>query len=255
MKNKILLEINDLGRKFQTTDGKTIQALQGVNLSLRTGAFMTVLGPTGCGKTTLLRLIAGLDAPTDGCITWSNPAQNSRPLVAMVFQDYSNSLFPWFTIEQQLDFACTGLMKSSTEIASRIDEALTLTSLSEYRTLLPKELSGGMQQRAVLARCLVLHPRVLLLDEPFGSLDALTRYQLEDDLFRIWRHTGMTIVLVTHDLDEAIYLSEEIIVLSKSPGTIKDTLQLDLPSTRSQEATRSLPRFGEIRARLWTHFQ
>jgi NitT/TauT family transport system ATP-binding protein len=245
------ISVENISKKFPLPTGDTLLAIQDVTFSVHTGGFVCIVGPSGCGKTTLLRILSGLDNATSGTFCLNSKDSGVTSHVAMVFQDYSRSLFPWYTVRRQLEVACLDNSVSPREHRKRINDALELTQLTDYSNLHPKQLSGGMQQRVALARALVLQPSILLLDEPFGSVDAHSRYQLEDELLRIWAQHGLTVILVTHDIDEAIYLADQVLVMSARPGCIKSTCDVPLGRPRCHDKTRSDPTFGAIRRRVW----
>jgi NitT/TauT family transport system ATP-binding protein len=247
-----LLVVNDLTKEFPVRDSSTpLKALDRLSFELNQGEILSVVGPSGCGKTTLLRILAGLESPTSGKVDWEQNAESPPVYSFMVMQDYSRSLFPWLSVESQLKLACTALNLKPSEQSAKIDHALELTKLAEYRRFLPKELSGGMQQRVALARALVTEARLLLLDEPFRSLDAYTRYHLEDHLLTIAKNLNLSMIFVTHDLDEAIYISDRILVMTALPGKVRTVLPVDLSRPRNQRDTKATPRFSEIRLQLY----
>ncbi|MDN5326046.1 MAG: sulfonate transport system ATP-binding protein [Moorella sp. (in: firmicutes)] len=226
------LSLQRITKVFPNGSGQTIPVLQDINLEIRAGGFISFLGPSGCGKSTLLRLMAGLETATGGVIYVDGEAvQGPHYSRGLVFQD--PNLFPWLTVEGNLVF---GPRARGNELEKGILEYfLELTGLTEFRRAFPHQLSGGMAQRAALARALINRPVVLLLDEPLGALDAFTRMQMQDELYRIWRAQQITVVLVTHDIDEAIYLSERVVVFTPRPARIKSILDIPLSYPRSRE--------------------
>lgn len=224
------IEIIQVAKTFGSGD-KQVQALQDISLSIPQGQFVCLLGPSGCGKSTLLNAIAGFAPPTSGQIIASGqPVLEPGPERGMVFQEYA--LFPWMTVAQNIAFGLEIKGMAKADIALRVDSLAAKLGLSEFRSRFPKDLSGGMRQRVAIARILALDSPILLMDEPFGALDALTRRNLQDELLRIWAELGKTVIFVTHSIEEAIYLADRIVVMTYRPGTIKRDLVLDLPRPR-----------------------
>ncbi|MDR7275370.1 ABC transporter ATP-binding protein [Catenuloplanes atrovinosus] len=216
-------------------------ALDGVSLAVAADELVCIVGPSGCGKSTLLRCVAGLVTPTAGTIGLAGD-----PAPAMVFQDYGRSLFPWLSVRSNVDFPLRGRVPRA-ERRARAAEALRDVGLPDVADRYPWELSGGMQQRVAIARALVVRPALLLMDEPFASVDAQTRAGLEDLLLRVRRAHGVTVLLVTHDIDESVYLGDRIVVLSPGPGTVVADLPSGLPAERDQIGTRGSPAFAAAR--------
>lgn len=230
-------------------DANTV--LQGVDLSVRGGEFLTIVGGSGVGKTTLLRAMAGLIKPAAGTITVRGvPVDGPPDDVLIVFQDYSNSLLPWRKVEDNVALGLEAQDVPKAARKQRISDALRMVGLPEGTGKFPWQLSGGMQQRLQLARALALRPSSLLMDEPFGSLDAITKATLQDELQRVHATTGTTIVFITHDVEEAVYLGDRAIVLAGNPAGIVEEFEIDLPRPRDQLSTRELPRFLELRHAL-----
>jgi NitT/TauT family transport system ATP-binding protein/sulfonate transport system ATP-binding protein len=233
-----------VGKKFATPEGGTMIALDRVALDVAAGELVSLVGPSGCGKSTLLRLVAGLDTPTAGEL-WVGDEPITGPSAerGLVFQD--PSLFPWLTIRRNIEsgLVARGVLRQRRH---EVDEYLRLVGLQGFADVYPHQLSGGMAQRAALARALINHPRVLLLDEPLGALDQFTRMQMQDELLRMWEARGTTMLLVTHDIDEALYLSDRIAVMTPRPGRIDRVMDVDLPRPRH----RNDRRFLELRVRL-----
>ena len=247
------IEISHVGQVFKTS-GADIAALSDVSLDIKPGRFVVLVGPSGCGKSTLLMMLAGLRQPTSGTIL-INGAGVSKPdpdRVGVVFQEAS--LFPWLTAEENVEFplALRGVAKP--ERRAKAKDALKLVGLEGFGKRHPHELSGGMKQRVSIARGLVQDPPVLLMDEPFAALDEQTRMTMGDELLRIWSATGKTIVFVTHSLTEAVYLGDEVAVMSARPGRIVDHLQVQLPRPRTYEML-SGDTFGRLRERIWRHIR
>jgi NitT/TauT family transport system ATP-binding protein len=219
----VKLTIRDLSKVFVTGTGEQVPALDGIDLAVEDEEFLCILGPSGCGKTTLLRIIAGLDTPTTGSIlvdgeTLTGPSRR----IAMIFQEYS--LYPWRTVLENVAFGPELLGKSREERLATAREYLGLVGLGPFERSFPYELSGGMRQRVAVARALATDPAVLLMDEPFGALDAQTRNLMQTELQEIWRKTRKTILFVTHSVDEAVYLADRIAVLTQRPGKIREII-------------------------------
>jgi NitT/TauT family transport system ATP-binding protein/sulfonate transport system ATP-binding protein len=238
------LELCDVHKTFRTVDGTRLVALSGVTLAVPAGAMVALIGPSGCGKSTLLRLIAGLDAPSAGAITvGSEPIAGPSAEHGLMFQDAA--LFPWLTVRRNLQagLVARGVLRQNRH---EVEEFLRLVGLNAFADAYPHQLSGGMAQRAALARALVNHPKVLLLDEPLGALDQFTRMRMQDEVLRLWQARGTTMVLVTHDIDEAIYMSDRIALMTPRPGRIECEMDVNLPRPRQ----RSSPAFLELRATI-----
>jgi NitT/TauT family transport system ATP-binding protein len=243
---KTMLEITELGHSYQ---GHTV--LDGVNLSVEAGELVGIVGPSGCGKSTLLRCLAGLLEPSSGQVVVNgSPVSGVPDSLAVVFQDYSRSLLPWLTVRDNvaLPLRRRGLDRTARRAAAAL--ALDEVGLADAAGKHPWQLSGGMQQRVAIARALAFRPSLLLMDEPFGSVDAQTREDLEDLVLTVRRDHEMTILLVTHDIDESVYVGDRVVVLSQSPGTVRASLAVDLPSPRDQIATREHPDFVRLRAEV-----
>jgi len=240
-----------VSREFEdrAKGGPSVVALSRVDLDIAPGEFVTLIGPSGCGKSTLLRLIAGLDKPTGGELRLDGePIRDAHPSRGLVFQD--PTLFPWKTIRENVATGpeAQGKLKERRE---EIETFIELVGLKGFEKAYPHQLSGGMAQRAALARALVNHPKVLLLDEPLGALDAFTRMNLQDELLRIWRERGTTMVFVTHDIDEAVYLSDRVVVMTPRPAKIKEIFKVDLPRPRIRNSTV----FFDYRSRILESLQ
>jgi NitT/TauT family transport system ATP-binding protein len=244
------LVVEDLEKHF-AAHGRS--ALEGISFSVDRGSFLSVIGPSGCGKSTLLSILAGLSLPTGGTVMLDDaPVTGPRRDMVYVFQQYGKSIFPWKTV---LDNVLLGIKYRSrdprSELVERCRAQLALVGLGDYAHYYPYQLSGGMQQRVAIARALVCRPDLLLMDEPFSALDAMTRAELQDLLLRIWEEFRLTILFVTHDLDEALYLAQHVILLSVGPGRVADRLDVPLAYPRNQVETRSDPVYLDLRARLY----
>ncbi len=226
--------------------------IESLDLDVRAGSFVCIVGPSGCGKTTLLRSVAGLMPRAAGSVeVCGRTVQGPARELAVVFQEYTRSLLPWATVAANVRLPLRYQSLARSEIDARVEEALRAVGLWEARDKRPWQLSGGMQQRVAIARALAYRPTVLIMDEPFASVDAQTRSDLEDLLLEVWARHDMTVVLVTHDIDEAVYLADEIVVLSTSPTRVLETRQVGLARPRDQIATKAEPEFAEHRAEVF----
>ncbi|MFG2089729.1 MULTISPECIES: ABC transporter ATP-binding protein [unclassified Spirillospora] len=242
-----MLQITGLTHSY--ADGHL--ALDGLDLTVPDGQMVSIVGPSGCGKSTLLRCIAGLISPTGGRLTLDGKPINGVPDdLAVVFQDYSRSLFPWLTVRDNVALPLRRRGKSRSERRAAAEEALESVGLHDAGRKYPWQLSGGMQQRVSIARALAYRPSLMLMDEPFGSVDAQTREDLEDLVLEVHRTQKMTILLVTHDIDESVYVGDRVIVLNRSPARVHADLTVGLPSVRDQIDTRGLPEFVQLRAEV-----
>ena len=227
-----LVSFEQVGNTF-TVDGTAFEAINNLNLGITDGEFIAIVGASGCGKSTLLRLLVGLDTDYSGSIhVDGKPVQGIGGERGIVFQEHR--LFPWLTVEQNIGLGLVNEKLSQGERARRVHEFVQLVGLVGFETAYPHQLSGGMAQRVAIARGLVASPRILLLDEPFGALDALTRQQLQDELLAIRERSGITTLLVTHDAEEATYLADRVVVLEPRPGRIKAVVEIDLPHPRQR---------------------
>jgi NitT/TauT family transport system ATP-binding protein len=250
-----MLEITGL-RKVYEGRGRNVEALRAIDLKVDEGELVCVVGPSGCGKTTLLKCVAGLLTPTAGQVRLAGRAVSGPPPgMAVVFQEYGRSLFPWMTVRQNVELPLREKGVPRPRREELVTGALQAVSLSDAGSAHPWQLSGGMQQRVAIARAVAYEPQVLLMDEPFAAVDAQTRADLEDLLLGLWRRLRITTVLVTHDIDEAVYLAQRVIVLSGSPTVVQEELRIDLPDDRDQIVTRSLPRFAELRTHVYGHIR
>jgi NitT/TauT family transport system ATP-binding protein len=247
------IQVQNVGQVFRTS-GAEVVALADVSLDIKPGRFVVLVGPSGCGKSTLLMMLAGLRQQTSGTILVNGapiPAPDPNR-VGVVFQEAS--LFPWLTAEENVEFPLALRGVARAERRAKADEMLKLVGLEGFGKRHPHELSGGMKQRVSIARGLVQDPPVLLMDEPFAALDEQTRMTMGDELLRIWAATGKTVVFVTHSLTEAVYLADEVAVMSARPGRIVDLLQVQLPRPRTYEML-SGDAFGSLRDRIWRHIR
>lgn len=234
----------DVRKTFTQPDGKEVIALNNVNVEIKAGEFISLIGPSGCGKSTFLRLVAGLVQPDQGEFSLDDaPITQPSYERGLVFQD--PTLFPWLTVYENVAF---GLKTRNIykEKKTEVKDFIRLVGLEGFEKAYPHQLSGGMAQRASLARALVNHPKVLLLDEPFGALDAFTRMNMQDELIKIWKERGTTMVMVTHDVDEAIYLSDRIFVMTSRPAKIEKTIEVEIGRPRA----RDMPDFLNLRAKI-----
>jgi NitT/TauT family transport system ATP-binding protein len=250
-----MLEVNHL-QKIYRTGNTTFEALRDVDFSVADGEFVCLVGPSGSGKTTLLKCMAGLMKSTQGTVRVSHSVVSGPPEgLALVFQEYGRSLFPWLRVAENIGLPLKELKLSAHERKARVAEALEHVGLSDVARSYPWQLSGGMQQRVAIARAIAYRPDVLLMDEPFAAVDAQTRADLEDLVRTIWRDLKITTLFVTHDIDEAVYLAERVVVLSSTPTIVQREMVIDLPMERDQLSTRALPRFAELRHDLYAEIQ
>ena len=245
------LAANDLHHVFGPGTPQEHHALGGISMSVREGEFVSVVGPSGCGKTTLLRCLSGLMTPSSGTVTLHGERVTAVPKdLTLVFQDYGRSLYPWLKVRANVDFPLRDAGLDKAERAERVGQALADVGLEAHAEKYPRQLSGGMQQRVAIARALAYRPAMLLMDEPYASVDAQTRAALEDMLLSVWATRRKTVLFVTHDIDESVYLADRVIVLSKSPAHVVADLEVDIPRPRDQIDTKSLSRFVELRAEV-----
>jgi NitT/TauT family transport system ATP-binding protein len=249
-----ILSIEHVDFSVPVGNGGKLSILEDINLAIRQGEFLSIIGGSGCGKTTLLRLIGGLNMPTSGSITFegSRIARPSRKR-AVVFQDYTKALLPWRTVTGNIALALNTRPSPPDRQAKAaiIERLLAQVGLTEAADRFPRQLSGGMQQRLQIARCLAQEPTLLLMDEPFGALDAMTRQTLQDEVAKIAKETGMTVVFITHDIEEAIYLGDRVCAMQSRPGRISAVLNIDLPRPRDQLLTREDNAFLHYRHELF----
>jgi NitT/TauT family transport system ATP-binding protein len=250
-----VLEISALNKVYESP-GRRVEAIRSVTVGVEAGELVCVVGPSGCGKTTLLRCVAGLLPVSGGAVRVAGvPVTGPPPRMAVVFQEYGRSLFPWMTVWQNVELPLKEKRLPAARRRELVTGSLEAVGLSDAADAHPWQLSGGMQQRVAIARAVAYEPQVLLMDEPFAAVDAQTRADLEDLILRLWRDLGVTTLFVTHDIDEAVYLGQRVIILSSSPTTVMEDLKIDLPPERDQLTTRSLPRFGELRGHVYRQIQ
>ena len=250
LQDVVVLEARDVSKTYMRA-GVSTSAIEHVSFDVPDRQFVSILGPSGCGKSTLLRRIAGLAQPSSGSISiLGKPVTGVPDDLVYVFQEYNRSLFPWRRLLRNVAYPVeSGLLRS--EARARALDAIKLVGLAGFENYYPWELSGGMQQRAAIARALITEPRFLLMDEPFGALDAQTRTSLEDTILDLWAKRPRTVLFVTHDIDEAIYLSDRVLVMGTHPGHIVRDIAIDLPRPRHQIETKEDRRFSEYRRLLF----
>ncbi|MCZ2838843.1 ABC transporter ATP-binding protein [Modestobacter sp. VKM Ac-2985] len=243
-------------QKTYTGSGRTVEAVRDLTFSVGDGELVCIVGPSGAGKTTLLKCIAGLLEPTAGTVTLAGARVDGPPdAMAVVFQEYGRSLFPWMTVEGNVELPLKQKKLDKARRRELVRDALEAVGLADVHSAYPWQLSGGMQQRVAIARAVAYEPKVLLMDEPFAAVDAQTRADLEDLIRSLWHKLGVTILFVTHDIDESVYLGQRVLVLSSSPTVIMEDLAIDLPDERTQLETRSSPRFAELRGHVYEQIQ
>ncbi|MEV4624691.1 ABC transporter ATP-binding protein [Micromonospora sp. NPDC049523] len=251
----VLLDVRAI-RKVYDGRGRSVEAVRDLTFSVGRGELVCVVGPSGAGKTTLLKCIAGLLPPTGGAVVLEgNTVAGPPPGMAVVFQEYGRSLFPWMTVRDNVELPLKQKKLPRARRRELVDEALAAVGLADVHAAHPWQLSGGMQQRVAIARAVAYEPHILLMDEPFAAVDAQTRADLEDLVRSLWQRLGVTILFVTHDIDEAVYLGQRVLVLSSSPTVVLDDVAIDLPAVRDQLGTRSSPRFAELRAHVFGQIQ
>jgi NitT/TauT family transport system ATP-binding protein len=254
-----MIKIEDVHKEYKVEGGKNVNALNGVDLSIDRNEFVCIVGPSGCGKTTLLNIIAGLEPFDSGKVTMhGRDIVGPGPERGVIFQQYA--LFPWMTVQKNIEYGMKFLRKaragggserwSAEEKAKLAAHYIKMVNLSGFEDSFPKALSGGMKQRVAIARGYAQNPEVLLMDEPFGALDAQTRAQLQEDLLQTWEKEKKTVLFITHDVDEAVLLSTRVVIMSARPGQIKEIVDIDLPYPRNQ-ATKMDPEFIRHRNYIW----
>ena len=248
MSTQAKISLRDVVKTFPLKD-TTFTALGGVSLDIADEEFVAVVGPSGCGKSTLLGMAGGLVEPTAGEVLVDGaPVTGPGPDRGVIFQQYA--LFPWLTVRRNVEFGLKLTDLPPAERRARTERAIDLVGLTEFADALPKTLSGGMKQRCAIARAYAVDPRVLLMDEPFGALDALTRVQLQDQLLHTWSQDRRTVLFITHDVDEAVYLARRVVVMAARPGRIQNVVDVDLPYPRTEEIRLSAE-FSRLRNEVW----
>ena len=250
-----MLRVEHLRKVYESTTGN-VEAIGDVTFTMHAGELLCIVGPSGCGKTTLLKCIAGLLRPTGGVIEMDgSPVTGPTPSMALVFQEYGRSLFPWLTVRGNVELPLRHKKLPRATRDRLVDDALEAVGLAHAVKSHPWQLSGGMQQRVAIARAIAYEPEMLIMDEPFAAVDAQTRADLEDLVRDLHRSRGVSILFVTHDIDESVYLGERVLVLSKSPTWVQESVEIDLPADRDQIGTRALPRFTELRTHVYGQIQ
>jgi len=244
------IDVRSLTKTFQAIKGETVEAIHDVSFAVGDNEFVSIVGPSGCGKSTLLYIIAGFIAPTTGAVHIDDrPVRGPGPDRGIVFQEYA--LFPWRTVQDNIKYGLEEKGLARDDVERIVQKYVRLMGLEGFQHKYPKELSGGMKQRVALARTLAYEPDVLLMDEPFGALDAQTRELQQDELLAIWREKKKTVLFVTHSVEEAVYLSEKVVVMTTRPGQIKSVVEIDLDRSRHREDVVTSPEFARLRNRVW----
>jgi NitT/TauT family transport system ATP-binding protein len=244
-----MLKITNLSKTYGSGETAT-QAIKDLSFEINRGEFVCIVGPSGCGKTTLLKTISGLLPATSGTVELEGEPITAPPeQMALVFQDYSRSLYPWMTVAANVEFPLRRRPKA--ERREAVQKALESVGLDGFSGKYPWQLSGGMQQRVAIARALAYRPEILLMDEPFASVDAQTRSDLEDLVLKLRHDYGITILFVTHDIDESVYLADRVVILTQRPTVVQETLEVPLPRPRDQVTTKELPEFAQLRAHVY----
>ncbi|WP_375460290.1 ABC transporter ATP-binding protein [uncultured Enterovirga sp.] len=239
-----ILDLRGVGKEYRLGDQR-IEALRGANLTAGKGEFICLIGASGCGKSTLLRIVAGFETASAGeVLMWGKPIDGPSPSRGMVFQDYG--LFPWLSVRRNIGFGPASRGRPGAEVRETVDRFVELVGLNRFADAYPHQLSGGMKQRVAIARVLANDAEIVLMDEPFGALDAMTRERLQDELLDLWSRTGLTVLFVTHSIEEAIFLSDRVVVMSPGPGRIESELRVGLARPRDVAA----PDFNTIRRDL-----
>ncbi|WP_420813845.1 ABC transporter ATP-binding protein [Phytoactinopolyspora endophytica] len=246
-----MLDVKGLQKTYHGS-GQSVEAIRDLTFTVKAGELVCVVGPSGAGKTTLLRCVAGLLPPTSGEVVLEDTVITEPPSgMAVVFQEYGRSLFPWMTVTQNVERPLKEKRLPKARRRELVTESLEAVGLADVPTAYPWQLSGGMQQRVAIARAIAYEPHLLLMDEPFAAVDAQTRADLEDLVRSLWRRLGVTVLFVTHDIDESIYLGQRVLVLSGRPTEILANVTVDLPTDRDQLTTRSAPEFGRLRGEVY----
>lgn len=255
IKKEVEIEVKNLGVTFKDNSGNDVQALTGVNLDIYKGEFVSLLGPSGCGKTTLLRSVADLQEPTEGTVRISGMTPKEvrmQQKFGFVFQQ--PVLFDWRTVKKNVELPLEIMYYSKEDRSARAEEMLEMVGLKNFLNHFPKQLSGGMQQRVNIARAFALRPEILLMDEPFSALDEFTKEKLHEDLLRIWRQTNKTVLFVTHNIQEAVFLSDRVCVLSPHPGRLSAVVDIDLPRPRTLDM-KETQHFNELVTKVRNSFE
>jgi NitT/TauT family transport system ATP-binding protein len=246
-----MLKVDHLGKTYGEGED-AVEAIGDIELEVGENEFVCVVGPSGCGKTTLLKCMSGLLPPTSGEVRLHDERIDGPPeKMALVFQEYGRSLYPWMSVRQNVAFPLRRKKLGKEEASKLVERAVESVDLTGFLDRYPWELSGGMQQRVAIARALAYQPEMLLMDEPFASVDAQTRADLEDLILDVRKQYGVTVVFVTHDIDESVYLGDRVVVLTPSPTKVLETLDVDLPDERDQLETKELPEFARLRAHVY----
>lgn len=243
------ISFQNVSKSFDLAGQNAFVALQNLNLDIEDGEFITVVGPSGCGKSTAMNIAAGLASPSSGQVLVDDVVvRGPGPERGVIFQQYA--LFPWLTVRENVEFGLKIAGHPREERRRIADHFIALVGLTDFSDSLPKTLSGGMKQRCAIARAYAVNPKILLMDEPFGALDALTRVQLQDQLLAMWSKERRTVMFITHDVDEAVYLASRVIVMAARPGRLHKVVPVDLPFPRTEEMRLS-PEFAELRNEVW----
>jgi len=245
------ISIKNLTKVFYSRH-RQVTALHDISLSVKDGEFVCLVGPSGCGKTTLLRILAQLELPSAGEFT-IRASDSNKPLQSMIFQEHG--IIPWMTVRENVAFGLKMRKAPPKQIKERVDEYIEKVGLAPFANLYPKSLSGGMKQRVCIARAFANDPEILLMDEPFAALDEQNKFLLQEELLNIWEETKKTVLFITHSIDEALMLSDRVVLLSAHPGQVADMIHIDLPRPRNMEMIRSNPKTAEWFVRIWTHLQ
>ncbi|MFD0785416.1 ABC transporter ATP-binding protein [Micromonospora azadirachtae] len=254
-RTEVLLDVRAVGKVYEGR-GRSVEAVRDLTFTVARGDLVCVVGPSGAGKTTLLKCIAGLLAPTSGEVVLEGESVDGPPPgMAVVFQEYGRSLFPWMTVRKNVELPLKQKKLPKARREELVHQSLSAVGLGDVHGAYPWQLSGGMQQRVAIARAIAYEPHILLMDEPFAAVDAQTRADLEDLVRSLWQRLGVTTLFVTHDIDEAVYLGQRVLVLSSSPTVVLDDVTIDLPARRDQLTTRSSARFTELRGHVFEQIQ
>lgn len=249
--NRIKIEIENLCKEFKINKDRIV-AFKDVSLRIKEGEFWCFVGPSGCGKTTLLRVLAGLEEPTSGELNIYHQ-DNTKPLNSMVFQEHA--IFPWMTVRDNIGYGLRNRRMPKNVIKQVVEEYIEKTGLQKFAKAYPSQLSGGMKQRVSIARAFANDPEILLMDEPFASLDEQNRLILQQELLQIWESNRKTVVFITHSIDEAIFLSDHIMLMTAHPGAVKNIFSIDLERPRNMAEIRSLPQFNTLFSTIWAELR